>query len=83
MATSYYHVMAPGEMAGGGAGKSVGGGAESGGAVCEDWNALTLKMAHLHSRMENAEAKLAKKSAEQARRTPHAVGTLHAARCKL
>ena len=66
MATSYYHVMAPGEMAGGGAGKSMGGGAESGGAVCEDWNALTLKMAHLHSRMENAEAKLAKKSAEQA-----------------
>ena len=58
--------MAPGEMAGGGAGKSMGGGAESGGAVCEDWNALTLKMAHLHSRMENAEAKLAKKSAEQA-----------------
>ena len=44
MATSYYHVMAPGEMAGGGAGKPVGGGAESGGAVCEDWNALTLKV---------------------------------------
>ena len=36
--------MAPGEMAGGGAGKPVGGGAESGGAVCEDWNALTLKV---------------------------------------
>merc|ERR1719272_2183761 len=47
--------------------KSTGGGAEGGGgAVFEDWNALTLKMAHLHSRMENAEAKLAKKSAEQA-----------------
>ena len=64
VATSYYHVMAPGEMVAGG--KATGGSAEGGGAVCEDWNALTLKMAHLHSRMENAEAKLAKKSAEQA-----------------